>query len=164
MESGVSGPAASAHGRIWTVEEANARLESLREILPTLRAWVVRLRAVHGELERLAGFWGKELESADHPDRDLKMRLDEEWRSLTRRLEGEVARLHGEGIEVKDLDTGLVDFVGRLGREVVYLCWQRGEEHVGFYHALDGGFRNRRPIASGARPAAQRPSGGADPA
>lgn len=134
--------------RMWTVDQANARLDGLRDSLPVLRAWVVRLRRVHEELHRLSAFWGKDLDSADHPDRELKERLTEEWQGLTRRLEEAVADLKAEGIEVKDLDTGLIDFYALLGGEVVFLCWQRGEAEVGYYHTLTGGFRSRRPLGS----------------
>jgi hypothetical protein len=133
-------------GRLWTVEEANGHLDELRELLPQLRAWVVRLRKVHDELQRLAAFWGKEIDASDHPDGDLKHRLDVEWTELTARLEEQVARLQAEGIEVKDLESGLLDFYGLQNGEVVFLCWQRGEDEVGFYHTLDGGYRNRRPL------------------
>lgn len=142
----LSDPPLPQPGRLWTVEQANGRLEGIRETLPRLRAWVVRLRKLHDELHRLAEFWGRELDAPDHPDRDQRRRLEEEWRSLTKRLEGEVAALHEEGIEVKDLESGLVDFYGVVNGEVVFLCWQRGEEAVAFYHTLDGGFRNRRPL------------------
>jgi hypothetical protein len=131
---------------MWTVSEANARLEQIREILPKLRAWVVRLRKVHDELHRLAAFWGRELDSPDHPDRELKQRLEDEWQNLTRRLEGEVASLQSEGIEVKDIDSGLIDFYSVRDGEVVFLCWQRGEDDVAFFHALDGSYRNRQPL------------------
>ena len=159
-EPGTSDPNLPQPGRIWSVEEANRRLGSLKETLPALRAWVVRLRKVHDELHRLATFWGKDVDAADHPDRELKMRLDEEWRTLTKRLEGEVSRLNAEGIEIKDLESGLVDFYGYVGGEVVYLCWQRGEESIGFYHTLEGGYRSRRPLASApssTHPGAARP-------
>jgi len=138
-------------GRLWSVAEANGRLDAMRELLPQLRAWVVRLRKVHDELQRLATFWGKELESPDHPDRDLKRRLDAEWADLTERLETEVARLQAEGIEVKDLESGLIDFYALQNGEVVFLCWQRGEDEVGFFHTLDGGYRTRRPLPTDAR-------------
>lgn len=133
--------------RMWTVEQANARLDGLRDTVVSLRAWVARLRRVHEELHRLSSFWGRDLDSADHPDRELKERLTEEWQGLTERLEEAVADLRAEGIEVKDLDSGLVDFYALYGGEVVFLCWQRGEPHVAFYHTLTGGFRTRRPIA-----------------
>jgi hypothetical protein len=135
--------------RLWTVDEANQRLEGMRELLPKLRSWVVRLRKVHDELQRLAEFWGKELNAPDHPDRELKGRLDSEWADLTRRLEAEVAQLRAEGIEVKDLETGLIDFYSLQQGEVVFLCWQRGEDEVGYFHTLDGSYRTRRPISRG---------------
>jgi hypothetical protein len=145
--------------RLWTVEEANARLGELRELLPQLKAWATRLGIVHEELQRLASFWGKELESNDNPDVALRHRLDEEWQSLSRRLEQEVLRLREQGIEVKDLEVGLADFYGRLNGEVVFFCWRQGEEDVGFWHPIEGGYRNRRPLPHSRR-AAPRPGGG----
>jgi hypothetical protein len=142
--------------RLWTVAEANARLDSLRELLPQLKAWVVRLSEVHDGLERLQQFWGKEVDALDSPDRALKMRLEDEWKRLGARLENEVLALHREGIELKDLETGLVDFYCLRAGEVVYLCWQRGETEVGHWHALSGGFRSRRPLD--ARSDRERPS------
>lgn len=152
-DSDLSEPPLPQPGRIWTVEQANRRLDGIRETLPKLRAWVVRLRKVHEELHRLAEFWGRELEAPDNPDREQRQRLQDEWQSLTRRLEGEVATLQQEGIEIKDLESGLIDFYGLVDGEVVFLCWQRGEESVGFYHTLDGGYRSRRPLEQeGRRP------------
>jgi hypothetical protein len=136
-------------GRLWTVEEANARLDEMRELLPRLRAWVVRLRKIHDELHRLAQFWGKEVDAPDMPDRELKQRLDTEWADLTKRLEGEVSRLQTEGIEVKDLESGLIDFYAVQNGEVIFLCWQRGEGDIAFFHTLDGSFRTRRPLPTG---------------
>lgn len=131
---------------LWTVETANARLDELRELLPQMEGWVTRLRRIYEELRRLAQFWGEDAEASDNPDRDLKGRLEAEWRLLSSRLEERVETLRTEGIEVKDLESGLVDFFALRNGEVVYLCWQRGEESVHFYHTLTGGYRNRRPI------------------
>jgi len=49
---------------------------------------------------------------------------------------------------VKDLHRGLVDFPARIGNEVVYLCWQRGEDRIGWWHTLGGGFASRKPLSS----------------
>lgn len=142
------GPAPPAHGpNPWTPDEANARLPELKELLPNLRAWVVRLRKVHAERRRLSEFWGKEFEAPDHPDRPLRLRLAEEEQELTQLLEEALERLDQDGIEVKDLDTGLVDFRSVRDGEPVLLCWQRGEPSVGFFHTLEGGYRSRRPLS-----------------
>jgi hypothetical protein len=136
----------SAPAHLWTVAEANARLEGLREILPRLRAWATRLAEVHTELARLSSFWGDELGARDSPDHGLSGRLEAEWRNLTRRLDESVTALRGEGIEVKQLESGLVDFYAMVDDEIVFLCWRLEEPEVGFYHSLDGGFAGRRPL------------------
>ena len=136
--------------RFWTVAEANRRLDGLRELLPRIRAWVARLGTIGEERERLATFWGPELRATDHPDRALLDRLEQEATNLRGQLEKEVQGLRSEGIEVKDLESGLVDFYAVLDQEVVFLCWRRGETDIGYFHRLDGGFRTRRPIVPSA--------------
>ena len=145
--------------RLWTVSEANARLSELEELLPRLRGWVGRLAEVQEERERLTTFWGSEADAEDQPDHELKARLDAEWEHLNRRLDEAVGSLRAEGIEVKDLGSGLVDFYAMQDGELVFLCWQRGEPSVGFYHTLTGGFRSRRPIAGPTREASPRTQG-----
>jgi hypothetical protein len=132
--------------RIWTVREANARLPELQELIPRLRAWALRLSEVHAEVHRLSEFWGSEIDAADHADHERKAQLDAEWKHLTNRLEEAVSSLQRDGIEVKDLESGLVDFYGMVDREVVFLCWRHGETEVASYHTLTGGFRSRRPL------------------
>jgi hypothetical protein len=132
--------------RIWTAREANARLAELNELLPRLKGWVARLGEVHDEQERLKGFWGRDVDAADHADREHKQRLDAEWQNLSQRLEEAIGGLRREGIEVKNLDEGLVDFYGLVNDEVVFLCWQQGETDVAFFHPVAGGYRDRRPI------------------
>jgi hypothetical protein len=150
------GSGRSGHGpRPWTLDEANARLPELRELLPDLRSWVHRLRKIHADRRRLSEFWGTEFAAPDMPDRALKTRLDEEERDLTQRLEEALDVLDKDGIEVKDLETGLVDFRSVNAGEPVYLCWQRGETAVEFYHTLDGGFRSRQRLTEAPAP---RPS------
>ena len=146
--------------RLWSAADANRRLVDLNELLPRLRGWVVRLAEVHSEQKRLAEFWGADVDAEDHVDHELKARLDAEWGNLTRRLEEAVDGLREEGIEVKELEQGTVDFYGIVGGEVVFLCWQRGESEVGHYHPVAGSFRDRRPLPEETRaPSAARPRG-----
>ena len=143
--------------RLWKVAEANARIDELSELLPRLRGWVVRLGQVHDQRKHLGDFWGRELEAADHPDHELKGHLDAEWQNLTRHLDEAVGSLRREGIELKDLESGLVDFYGLVDGELVFLCWQRGESSVRYYHPVTGGYRDRRPLPEAGRPSASAP-------
>lgn len=50
------------------------------------------------------------------------------------------------GVQVKDLDIGLIDFPTLFkGREVL-LCWRLGEAAIQFWHGLEEGFRGRKKI------------------
>lgn len=54
--------------------------------------------------------------------------------------------LQEKGIQVKDIDIGLVDFPHiREGKEVL-LCWKLGEKSIGFWHDIESGFRGRQPL------------------
>lgn len=57
-----------------------------------------------------------------------------------------VAEIDAIGVEVKDLDSGLLDFPCKLEDEVVLLCWRQGEERIGHWHTMEDGFRGRKPI------------------
>jgi hypothetical protein len=50
------------------------------------------------------------------------------------------------GVQVKDLDTGLLDFPCEVNGETVLLCWKMGESRIDFWHTMDSGFRGRQPI------------------
>jgi hypothetical protein len=55
-----------------------------------------------------------------------------------------IEKVQSMGVELKDVDAGLIDFRSiREGREV-YLCWKLGEEHVSHWHELDAGFVGRQ--------------------
>jgi hypothetical protein len=68
------------------------------------------------------------------------------FRAYYQALAEELARVSELGGEVKDLDSGLVDFPGRRGDEDILLCWKLGEKRIGFWHTADSGFAGRRPI------------------
>ena len=53
------------------------------------------------------------------------------------------------GVLVKDVEHGLVDFPSTLGAEVVYLCWEQGEDAVTHYHALNQEAGARQPLPGG---------------
>jgi hypothetical protein len=64
-------------------------------------------------------------------------------------LRDAVAELGELEVVLRDLDRGLLDFPSlRDGREV-YLCWQDGEDAIGFWHEPEAGFAGRRPLDDG---------------
>jgi hypothetical protein len=57
-----------------------------------------------------------------------------------------VAEIDAIGVQVKDLDAGLLDFPCRLDDEVVLLCWRMGEPSIDHWHTVDSGFKARQPV------------------
>jgi hypothetical protein len=50
------------------------------------------------------------------------------------------------GVQVKDLDKGLLDFPCQLGEQIVLLCWQLGETKIDYWHTMEAGFQGRQPL------------------
>ena len=50
------------------------------------------------------------------------------------------------GVQVKDLESGLLDFPCRMDDEVVLLCWKAGEPAIEHWHTMESGFKGRQPI------------------
>jgi len=57
-----------------------------------------------------------------------------------------IAEINSIGVQVKDLDIGLLDFPCALEDEVVLLCWKYGEEKIQYWHGMEEGFKGRKPI------------------
>ena len=53
------------------------------------------------------------------------------------------------GVELKDHNTGLIDFPCRMGDREVYLCWRLGEPEVGYWHEVNAGFAGRQKLPAG---------------
>ena len=129
--------------RLFTVAEANALLPDLE---PTLRA----LQTQKGELDR-----GRQRLAELTP----RMRgnghgaeaatLEHRMTELAAALAEGIKRISALGIDIKDLDQGLIDFPSLRGGRVVYLCWRLGEDRLAFWHELDAGFAGRQPLDEG---------------
>lgn len=57
-----------------------------------------------------------------------------------------VAEIDATGVQVKDLDIGLLDFPCLVGDEVILLCWKLGEQGITHWHGTEEGFAGRKPI------------------
>jgi hypothetical protein len=75
----------------------------------------------------------------------LKGRKDEREKAIQRAKDA-VAEIDAAGVQVKDLDTGLLDFPCVVGDEVILLCWKLGEQGISHWHSTSEGFAGRKPI------------------
>jgi hypothetical protein len=57
-----------------------------------------------------------------------------------------VSEIDATGVQVKDLDIGLLDFPCRVEGEIILLCWKLGEDGITHWHGTEEGFAGRKPI------------------
>jgi hypothetical protein len=129
--------------RYFTPEEANAQLAQVR---PAAEALVEHRRAMADAagrrarlVQRIAGNGG---DFDPQEPRALEEQFEREGEAVARCVQ----QLEKLGVQVKDLDRGLVDFPALRDGEEVLLCWQVGEDEVGFWHGLEEGFAGRKPL------------------
>jgi hypothetical protein len=130
--------------RLFTLEEAqellDAELRSAAERMVETRARGRDLEARWRQLVIAIGSNGGNFEKPEV----RKLRAD--LKAAAEEL-AEILSLFGEhGVQVKDVETGLIDFPTEIDGEPALLCWRVGEERIEFWHTLDGGFAGRRPI------------------
>jgi hypothetical protein len=122
--------------KLFTVEEANALLPKLKELLDDLMLHrdALREKAPHVEpILRSAGANGGG-------------RVGSEYGVEAYNLHLAIGRIHELGLLLKDLDTGLLDFPHEREGRIVFLCWRPPEERVGYWHEIDAGYAGRRPL------------------
>jgi hypothetical protein len=57
-----------------------------------------------------------------------------------------LSEINAIGVQVKDLDIGLLDFPCKVDGEIVLLCWKMGEPTISHWHSTEEGYAGRRPI------------------
>jgi hypothetical protein len=76
---------------------------------------------------------------------EVARRKGERERAIQRAKDA-VAEIHATGVQVKDIDIGLLDFPCKVEGEILLLCWKLGEEKITHWHSTEEGFAGRKPI------------------
>jgi hypothetical protein len=129
--------------RTFSPEEANRALAEVRPLVERMVEHRRALSVAHARrTEALSAIAGN---GGGMPPSELAQ--------LAREVEQEavavaecVRAIQQVGAQVKDLDTGLIDFPARRGDEEVLLCWRLGEPDVAYWHGPEDGFAGRRPL------------------
>jgi hypothetical protein len=122
--------------KLFTVKEVNRAIPFLERRLARVHARMRKLAAAAPQPEAALPHTGHEGGDAVPPD----------YLRGIQELQAEAQALQDQGILVRDLRRGLLDFPSVLDGRKVYLCWVRGEERVGFFHDLEAGFAGRKPL------------------
>lgn len=126
--------------RLFTVAEANALLPSLVPTLLELRA----AKAALDDARRALAALTPAMRGNGHGPEAT--RLEDLLRALAADLTNGIRRITRLGVQVKDLDHGLIDFPARREDRLVLLCWHLGDGPVAYWHEIDAGYAGRQPL------------------
>jgi hypothetical protein len=130
--------------RTFTLDEAQSLLPVLESLLRTSSDGKKLIESVDAELQETAHrvflSGGMFLNIVQ-----LARRKAEREKSI-RRVRDAMAEIDAIGVQVKDLDIGLLDFPCRVDGKIVLLCWKLGEEGITHWHGTEEGFAGRKPI------------------
>lgn len=130
--------------KTFTLEEAQSLLPVLESLLKRAIEGKRSMEQVESSLSELARriyvSGGMKVDTAG------VVKLRAEMEIHVQRVRESVAEIDSIGVQVKDLDTGLLDFPCRLDDQVVLLCWRMGEPAIVYWHPADSGFKDRQPV------------------
>ena len=134
--------------RYYSVSEVNELLPRVREAFTLVMQLRSQLKPVYRRLEQADA-------APDRSDFEIQLpgatpeviRDRAAFKGMIEMLNEELATISELGGNVKDLDTGLVDWRALRHGEDILLCWRFGETEIGFWHDMETGFAGRRPVA-----------------
>ena len=130
--------------RTFTLDEAQSLLPVLESLLKRGIEGKKLIEAVDAEFQETAHqvfLNGGMLLDIVH----LARRKAERERAI-QRVKDALAEIDAAGVQVKDLDIGLLDFPCEVEGEIVLLCWKVGEPKIAHWHGTSEGFAGRKPI------------------
>ena len=140
----------TATQRVFTISEVNALIPALSSLVGEQLREQSEIEHGLAELMRLTGEPPRSLEPARSDSAEVN-RLKDALRTRISRYETGWQCVQKWGGVIKDPQTGLVDFYGRVDGKLVWLCWRYGEDSLGYYHELTAGYSGRRPLSADVR-------------
>src|SRR5712692_9733835 len=130
--------------RTFTLEEAQGLLPVLESLLRTATDGKKLIESVDAELQETARrvfINGGTFLNIVH-----LARRKAEREKVIQRVKDAVAEIDATGVQVKDLDTGLLDFPCVVEGRTILLCWKLGEKGISHWHGPSEGFAGRKPV------------------
>jgi hypothetical protein len=130
--------------RRFTLAEAQELLDTeLRALAERMVEARARSRDLESRWRRLVIAIGSNGGNMERPEvRELREAVEASHAELN----AIVARFTSEGVQVKDMDRGLIDFPADVEGQDALLCWHVGEPRIAHWHSPEDGFAGRKPL------------------
>src|SRR5258706_10916724 len=116
--------------RYFTAREIDALIPQLEHVFDHIET--CRARA-----EELAALALRPADPTEPTDIARVQLLRSQVEFLMEAIHEDVHQIEEMGGITKDIELGLVDFLGDVEGQDVWICWKRGETKVGFWHSFD---------------------------
>ncbi|MFD2671274.1 DUF2203 domain-containing protein [Marinicrinis sediminis] len=119
-------------------------LQEAEQLLPLLKKEIHSLQQLQQSLKEKAEYL-HELKDQQAEDGAI-FQTESELEFIQLQAKLHIQNIHRQGVWLKSVEFGLLDFPSMLDGEEVLLCWKQGEDEIRYYHAIDSGFMGRIPI------------------
>jgi hypothetical protein len=130
--------------RTFNLEEAHSLLPVLESLLRSAITGKKVMEEVEAEMQALTHRIF--LNGGTHVDVVATARRKAERAKAEQRAKDALAEIDSIGVQVKDIDIGLLDFPCEVEGRIVLLCWKMGEPSITHWHGTEEGFAGRKPI------------------
>ena len=135
--------------RAFTVDQANAMIPQLEKTLRQLGEKKEALEQQRSQLQILEVLWGDKITQTNNPDHGEFVQHTQKVALLMRQIKTQIDRevlSQGLRFPAGDLERGPIDFPTTYQGRWVYLCWERGEDEIIYWHELDAGRQGRQRL------------------
>ncbi|MFY9911179.1 MAG: DUF2203 domain-containing protein [Candidatus Sulfotelmatobacter sp.] len=130
--------------RTFTLDEAQSLLPVLESLLRTAIDAKKVMEEVDGEMQALSQRIF--LNGGTHVDVVATARRKAQRAKAEQNAKDALSEIGSIGVQVKDLDVGLLDFPCEVDGRIVLLCWKMGEASITHWHGTEEGFAGRKLI------------------
>lgn len=130
--------------KTFNLDEARELLPVLESLLRTAIGGKKLMEEVEAEMQSLTQRIF--INGGTHVDVVAVARRKAERAKAEQRAKDALAEIDSIGVQVKDIDTGLLDFPCEVDGRIVLLCWKMGETSITHWHSTEEGFAGRKPI------------------
>ena len=116
--------------------------DEARALLPQLRKWLDQLARLREDLQKVE----LRLDGIMESGRDVGGQTVNRWVRTMADVRELLSEFDSRQIQIKDIERGLIDFPAVIGGREVFLCWEKDEEDIEFWHDLDSGFAGRERL------------------
>jgi hypothetical protein len=116
--------------------------DEARSLLPLVRSWLENLDMLRKRLHQ----YDQRLSALLAAGCDAGGDVANSWVRVMVELREILHRFESREIQIKDMERGLIDFPAIIGGREVFLCWEKDEEDIEFWHDIDSGYAGRERL------------------